>query len=167
MVIVIILIIQSHLDHQFLFHFYVTSPIRFLRIFKDIPNFNIVHTSVLAIKTVYLNLKCKGEVTSFSNVVYSLTCTKCNKVCIVQISQILKKQSLYKSDGKLHPGRCALAKYTHNLDHIIDHSLKKSNISKKISQKYLIFSKNLSDMKHLGEIYSCLLSMDFNDTIKQ
>lgn len=157
---------------------YVTLPfiwditMKLSRIFSQIPNIRLANKTVLTLNSVHSKLKCKDEVTSLSNVVYKLSCTDCNKVYIGQTGQTLKKRlSLHKSDARLHPDRCALADHIHSLNHIIDFNTvevlaKQSNTTKRLflEMSYIFKEPNSinkkTDIKHLSEIYSYLLSMD-------
>lgn len=142
------------------------------KIFKDIPNIKTANTSVLKINSIFTKLKCKDNVTNMSNVIYSIPCRDCDKIYIGQTSQTIKKRlAIHKSDCKLRPERCALANHAVNNKHSINFNEvkvldKQPNKTKRLFLEmcHIIQNSNTinkkTDIDHLSEIYSYLLSIN-------
>lgn len=145
---------------------------RLAKILKDVPNIKLANSTVLTVNKVFTNLKCKDNTSNISNIVYSIKCNDCNQIYIGQTGQMLKQRiSIHKSDCRLRPDRCALANHANSNKHNMDFGNAKilerqTNKSKRIflEMAYIFGCDNTinkkTDVKHLSEFYSYLLSMD-------
>lgn len=91
---------------------------KLINLFKPYSNIKIAQYNILTNKLNFTPLKDKLDSVLSSNVVYSISCGGCNGVYIGQTSQLLKKRlTLHKSDIRLRPERCALARHSHDTGH--------------------------------------------------
>ena len=91
---------------------------KLINLFKTYSNIKIAQYNIITNRINFTPLKDKLHPLLNSNVVYSIPCKDCNNVYIGQTSQLLKKRlTLHKSDVKLRPERCALARHSHDTGH--------------------------------------------------
>ncbi|XP_050515045.1 uncharacterized protein LOC126890234 [Diabrotica virgifera virgifera] len=143
------------------------------RIFKSVDeNIKIANYTVLTVGSIFTKIKDKTPTDQLSNIVYCIPCASCNKQYIGQTNRHLKGRiASHKSDSRLYPDRCSLAKHVHDEQHIINYNETKilameNNLNKRLylemafitQTDYLINKK--SDVEHLSEIYAYLLNLE-------
>ncbi|XP_050502963.1 uncharacterized protein LOC126882192 [Diabrotica virgifera virgifera] len=133
---------------------------------------NVAFRSALTINNLFSKVKDKTEIGKLSNIVYKVPCSSCNKSYIGQTSQLLKfRITLHKSDSRLQPDRCALAKHVHTTGHSMDfeNTLVLHQENNKFKREFIemsyIFLNDSSinvkgDFKNLSDIYHLLLRSD-------
>jgi len=142
------------------------------RIIKQASNVKIANTTVLTTRSVYSRVKDKTSLKFKSDVVYRIPCADCEKVYIGQTSRtVADRLTAHRSDCRLHPDRCALAEHANTHHHNMEYASTRilatqPNITKRlflemafISQEPNCINKR-TDIKHLSELYSYLLSLD-------
>lgn len=135
-------------------------------------NIKIANKTVLRLGSINTRLKDKTPVKNLSDVIYSIPCFECDKVYVGQTSRpVSSRITSHKSDCRLHPERCALAEHVNKTGHIMNYEATKvltteHNYKKRlflemafIAQQQATMNKR-TDIHHLSEIYSYLLSLD-------
>uniref|UniRef100_A0A6P7H037 Uncharacterized protein LOC114349148 n=1 Tax=Diabrotica virgifera virgifera TaxID=50390 RepID=A0A6P7H037_DIAVI len=143
------------------------------RIFKSVDeNIKIANYTVLTIGSIFTKVKDKTPKDQLSNIIYCIPCGSCNKQYIGQTNRHLKcRITSHKSDSRLYPDRCSLAKHVHDEQHVMNYNETKilameNNLNKRLflEMAFIIQTDNLinkkSDVEHLSEIYAYLLQLE-------
>lgn len=145
------------------------------KIFKD-QNCKFALFNLITNNRFFTNKKDRIPDVSKSDLVYEIKCTNCNLPYIGQTSQCLKQRlTLHKSDIKLRPHRCALAKHIkdskgkceadfNNVKILAyENNLKKRSFLEMcyINERHDTINAK-SDINNLSQIYNYLLEIDKN-----
>ena len=145
---------------------------KLINLFKSYSNIKIAQYNVLTNRLNFTPLKDRLDSVLNSNVVYSISCGGCNAVYIGQTSQLLKKRlTLHKSDVRLRPERCALARHSHvtghsfNFDDVKILELENNSFTRSFLEMCHINNhdnavNSKSDINRLNSFYKYLLFLD-------
>ncbi|XP_044754449.1 uncharacterized protein LOC123313571 [Coccinella septempunctata] len=142
-----------------------------LKLLRPHVNMKIGKYNMVTNRQFFKTSQDKIDKNKRKNIVYKINCRHCPLTYIGQTSQSLgRRMTLHRSDSRLRPERCALARHVNSTDHQMDYESveildQESNYNKRIFLEMCYIKENnamndRSDTNNLSSIYSFLLTCD-------